>query len=169
MTVPLLLLAALSIITGYLGIPEFIRPVLPGPEGMGAPHEGLAAAGLMLLATLLGLGGIATAYVFYVKSPELPDRLIQRWREAYALSFNKWYVDEFYDRTIVQPTVALANGLWKYVEVEVIDAMVNGVGAATVVWGLALRLVQSGEVQHYALAMALGAVAILGLYLMLLL
>ena len=136
---------------------------------MGASHEGLAAAGLMLLATLLGLGGIATAYVFYVKSPELPDRLIQRWREAYALSFNKWYVDEFYDRTIVQPTVALANGLWKYVEVEVIDAMVNGVGAATVVWGLALRLVQSGEVQHYALAMALGAVAILGLYLMLLL
>ncbi|TLY23330.1 MAG: NADH-quinone oxidoreductase subunit L [Nitrospirae bacterium] len=168
MTAPLVILAVLSIITGYLGIPEFIRPVLPGPLEMGASHEGLAAAGLMLLATLLGLGGIATAYVFYVKSPELPDRLIQRWREAYALSFNKWYVDEFYDRTIVQPTVALANGLWKFVEVEVIDAMVNGVGAATVVWGLALRLVQSGEVQHYALAMALGAVAILGLYLMLL-
>src|SRR5947208_9936537 len=168
MTVPLLLLAALSIITGYLGIPDFIRPVLPGPEGMGATHEGLAAAGIMLLATLLGLGGIATAYVCYVISPELPDLLIQRWRKAYALSFNKWYVDEFYDRTIVQPTVALANGLWKFVEVEVIDAMVNGVGAATVVWGLALRLVQSGEVQHYALAMALGAVAILGLYLMLL-
>jgi NADH-quinone oxidoreductase subunit L len=54
------------------------------------------------------------------------------------------------------------------VDVAVIDGMVNGVGAATVLWGRALRLVQSGEVQHYALAMALGAVAILGMYLLLL-
>jgi len=169
MTVPLVILAALSIITGYLGIPTFIEPVLPGPGEMAVPHESPAAAGIMLLATLMGLGGIATAYIVYVKSPGLSDRLAQQWREAYALSFNKWYVDELYDRTIVQPTVALANGLWKVVDVGVIDAMVNGVGAATVLWGRALRLVQSGEVQHYALAMALGAVAILGLYVMLLL
>jgi NADH-quinone oxidoreductase subunit L len=168
MTVPLVILAALSIITGYLGIPGFIAPVLPGPEEMEVPHDSPAAAGIMLLATLMGLGGIATAYIAYVKSPGLPDRLAQQWREAYALSFNKWYVDELYDRTIVQPTVALANGLWKIVDVQVIDGMVNGVGAATVLWGRALRLVQSGEVQHYALAMALGAVAILGMYLLLL-
>src|SRR5205823_10042949 len=145
----------LSIVTGYLGIPGFIEPVLPGPKGVEAAHEGLAAAGIMLLATLMGLGGIATAYIVYVKSPGLPDRLAQQWRESYALSFNKWYVDELYDRTIVQPTVALANALWKIVDVQVIDGMVNGVGAATLLWGRALRLVQSGEVQHYALAMAL--------------
>jgi NADH-quinone oxidoreductase subunit L len=168
MTVPLVILAALSIVTGYLGIPGFIEPVLPGPGEMTVPHESPAAAGIMLLATLMGLGGIATAYIVYVKSPGLPDRLAQRWREAYALSFNKWYVDELYDRTIVQPTVTLANALWKIVDVAVIDGMVNGVGAATVLWGRALRLVQSGEVQHYALAMALGAVAILGMYLLLL-
>src|SRR5438309_991767 len=169
MTVPLVILAALSIVTGYLGVPAFIAPVLPGPGEMAVPHESPAAAGIMLLATLMGLGGIVTAYIVYVKSPGLPDRLAQQWREAYALSFNKWYVDELYDRTIVHPTVALANGLWKIVDVQVIDGMVNGVGAATVLWGRALRLVQSGEVQHYALAMALGAVAILGLYVMLLL
>jgi len=168
MTVPLLILAVLSIVTGYLGVPEFITPVLPGPDEMAAPHAGPAAAGIMLVATLMGLGGIAAAYIAYVKSPGLPDRLAQQWREAYALSFNKWYVDELYDRTIVQPTVALANGLWKIVDVEVIDAMVNGVGTAAVLWGRALRLAQSGEVQHYALAMALGAVAILGMYLLLL-
>jgi NADH-quinone oxidoreductase subunit L len=168
MTVPLVILAALSIFTGYLGIPGFIEPVLPGPGEMTVPHESPAASAIMLLATLMGLGGIATAYIVYVKSPGLPDRLAQQWREAYALSFNKWYVDELYDRTIVQPTVALANGLWKILDVQVIDAMVNGVGAATVLCGRALRLVQSGEVQHYALAMALGAVAILGMYLLLL-
>src|SRR2546426_9266398 len=111
MTVPLLILAALSIFTGYLGIPEFIEPVLPGPDEMAVPHESPAAAGIMLLATLMGLGGIATAYIVYVKSPGLPDRLAQQWREAYALSFNKWYGGQLYDRTIGQPTVALANSL----------------------------------------------------------
>ena len=75
-------------------------------------------------------------------------------------------MDELYDRLFVRPTVALASGLWKIVDVEVIDAMVNGVASATVLWGRALRLVQSGEVQHYALAMALGAVVILGMYLL---
>ncbi len=60
----------------------------------------------------------------------------------------------------------LANGLWRKVDVAVIDAMVNGVAAATVRWGRAMRLVQSGQVQHYALAMALGAVVILGMYLL---
>src|SRR2546425_12907898 len=101
----------------------------------------------------MGLGGIATAYIVYVKSPGLPDRLAQQWREAYAPSFNKWYVDELYDRTIVPPTVALAKGLWKIVDVQVIDGMVNGVGGATVLWGRALRRVQSGGGPHYALAM----------------
>jgi NADH-quinone oxidoreductase subunit L len=75
-------------------------------------------------------------------------------------------VDELYDRTIVKPTVDLANGLWRKVDVAVIDALVNGVASATVLWARGMRLVQSGEVQHYALAMALGAVVILGVYLL---
>lgn len=168
MTVPLLILAVLSIVTGYLGIPQFIAPVLPGPDEMAAPHTGLAAAGIMIAATLMGLGGIAAAYVVYVKSPGLPQQLAEKWKQVYALSFNKWYVDELYDRTFVTPTVDLANGLWRRVDVAVIDAMVNGVASATMLWGRTMRRVQSGQVQHYALAMALGAVVILGFYLMLL-
>jgi len=161
MTLPLIVLAILSIVTGYIGIPQFLEPVLKGPAGMEA-HDGPLL--LMLVAVAMAFGGIAAAWVVYVKSPGLPDRLAETWKQAYALSFNKWYVDELYDRTIVKPTVGLANGLWKKVDVAVIDAMVNGVGAATLLWGRGLRLVQSGQVQHYALAMALGAVMILGLY-----
>ncbi len=86
MTVPLAILAVLSILTGYLGIPQFLAPVLPGPEGMAVPHAHPATAGILLVATLMGLGGIATAYLVYVKAPGLPDRLAQQWREAYALS-----------------------------------------------------------------------------------
>jgi len=151
MTIPLIILAVLSILTGYLGIPQFLAPVLPRPEGMAVPHADPAAVGIMLLATLMGLGGIATAYLAYVKSPGLPQQLAEQWRNIYALSLNKWYVDELYDRTVVQPTVALANRLWKMVDMAVIDGMVNGVGGATVLWGRALRLLQSGELGMYLL------------------
>jgi NADH-quinone oxidoreductase subunit L len=166
MTMPLIILAILSIFAGYFGIPHFIEPVLQGPAG----HDGIAAHDgpllLKLIAIAMGIGGIVAAWVVYVKSPGLPDRLAEKWRRAYDYSFHKWYVDELYDRMIVKPTVNLANGLWRKVDVAVIDAMVNGVAAATVRWGRAMRLVQSGQVQHYALAMALGAVVILGMYLL---
>jgi len=163
MTAPLVILAVLSVFAGYFGIPHFIEPVLKGPEGLEA-HEGPFL--LKLVAVAMGLGGIAAAWFVYVKSPGLPQQLAERWKQAYAWSFNKWYVDELYDRTFVKPTVDLATGLWRRVDVAVIDAMVNGVGAAAVLWGRVMRLVQSGEVQHYALAMALGAVLMLGWYLL---
>jgi NADH-quinone oxidoreductase subunit L len=163
MTVPLVVLAILSIFAGYFGIPHFIEPVLQGPVGAEA-HDGPLL--LKLIAIAMGVGGIVAAWVVYVKSPGLPDRLAEKWRLAYDYSFHKWYVDELYDRTIVKPTVDLADGLWKKVDVAVIDAMVNGVGSAALLWAQGMRVVQSGQVQHYALAMALGAVAILGVYLL---
>jgi NADH-quinone oxidoreductase subunit L len=166
MTGPLIVLAVLAIVTGYVGIPGFIAPVLPGPSDFEAHHEGPVAIGIMVAATLMGLGGIFAAWFAYVKSPGLPDRLAQQWRQAYALSFNKWYVDELYDKVFVRPTVDVANLLWKFMDVAVIDKTVNGVAAAVLNWSRSLRLVQSGEVQHYALAMALGAVVILGMYLL---
>ena len=79
---------------------------------------------------------------------------------------NKWYVDEAYDRLFVQPTLATASELWKRVDVLVIDGTVNGL-ARVITWGgWLLRLIQSGETQHYALAMAVGIV-ILTAYLLL--
>ena len=164
MTVPLVMLAILSIATGYFHIPGFISPVLPSPGEV--HHGGPAANVIMLFASAMGIAGIVAAYIVYVRSPRLPQRLAEKWKQAYALSFNKWYVDELYDRTIVKPTVDLANGLWRKVDVAVIDALVNGVASATVLWARGMRLIQSGEVQHYALAMALGAVVILGFYLL---
>ena len=164
MTVPLVILAVLSVFAGYFGIPHFIEPVLPGPGDAAEHQEGPWL--LKLIAIAMAVGGIATAYVVYVKSPGLPDRLAQQWRQAYALSFNKWYVDELYDKVFVRPTVDVANLLWKFMDVAVIDKTVNGVAAAVLNWSRSLRLVQSGEVQHYALAMALGAVVILGMYLL---
>jgi NADH-quinone oxidoreductase subunit L len=163
-TAPLLVLAALSILSGYMGIPGFLEPVFHGPTAGG--HEGAASAAIMAMATLAGLLGIAGAYYLYVLHPGLPDRLARRWRKAYELSLHKWYVDEAYDRSFVRPTMRAAQSLWKHVDVRIIDGAVNGLARAIAWGGWLMRLTQSGETQHYAMGMALGAVVILTLYLL---
>src|SRR2546427_2479020 len=164
MTLPLIVLAALSIVTGYLGIPEFLGPMFETDAG-GAAHEGGAAIGIMVVATGLGLLGIAGAYYVYVFNPALPDQFARRWQSLYQASLNKWYVDEASDRTIVRPTFSVATELWKRVDVNVIDGAVNGVARAIAWGGWLLRVMQSGQTQHYALGMALGAVVLFTMFL----
>ena len=165
MTIPLIVLALLSIATGYLGIPEFLGPMFETGTG-GAGHEGGAAIAITIAATSMGLLGIAAAYYVYVLHPSLPDQFARRWQSLYRGSLNKWYVDEAYDRTIVRPTFSAATELWKRVDVAVIDGAVNGVARAIAWSGWILRLTQSGQTQHYALGMALGVVVILTVFLM---
>lgn len=161
MTIPLVMLAVLSIATGYLGIPQFLDPVF----GEGQGHHGSASLVIMAAATVLGLLGITTAYLLYVRSPAVADRLAIQWRTLYDLSLHKWYVDEAYDRLIVRPTFRMADRLWAILDVGVIDGAVNGVARAIAWWGWFMRLFQSGQTQHYALVMTLGAVLILTAYL----
>jgi NADH-quinone oxidoreductase subunit L len=161
-TAPLIVLAVLSIATGYIGIPEFLSPMF---EETGGAHGGEGTV-IMLVATAMGLLGIAGAYYAYVLQPSLPERWARQWRTAYEWSLHKWYVDEAYDRGIVRPTFAAADELWKRIDVAIIDGAVNGIARA-IAWGAwFLRLVQSGQAQHYALGMALGAVVILTMFLL---
>jgi NADH-quinone oxidoreductase subunit L len=165
MTIPLMVLAVLSIITGYLGIPEFLEPMF-ATDSEGSGHDAGGSVVVMLLASAAGLLGIAGAYYVYVLNPSLPDRWAREWRTAYQLSLNKWYVDEAYDRSFVRPTFVAATELWKHVDVAVIDGAVNGVARA-IAWGAwLLRLIQSGQMQHYVLGMALGGLVILTVFLM---
>jgi NADH-quinone oxidoreductase subunit L len=165
MTIPLMVLAVLSIITGYFGIPEFLEPMF-ATEGSGASQHASGSLMIMLLASVAGLLGIAGAYYVYVLNPSLPDRWARQWRTVYQLSLNKWYFDEIYDRNIVRPTLSAAAELWKHVDVAVIDGAVNGVARA-IGWGAwILRLIQSGQTQHYVLGMALGGLVILTMFLM---
>jgi len=162
-TVPLMVLAVLSIVTGYVGLPEFLQHSFPGMESSG--HHGPAGTGIMIVATLCGLTGIGAAYMIYVKSPHLPDRLMNQWQTLYRLSLNKWYADEAYDKIIVNPTFRLANEMWKKVDVAIIDGAVNGVARGFAWCGWVARMVQTGETQNYALGMTVGAVLILSAYL----
>ncbi|MGQ0667391.1 MAG: NADH-quinone oxidoreductase subunit L, partial [Nitrospiraceae bacterium] len=162
-TTPLLILAVFSILTGYLGIPAFLEPVFSTQQDS-AVHHGGAGLIIMIAATAMGLGGIAGAYYVYVLNPDLPDRLAQRWTSLYEGSLNKWYMDEGYDRAFVRPTLTTASELWKRIDVKVIDGAVDGVARA-VAWGAwLLRLIQSGQTQHYALAMAMGVLVIVTVF-----
>jgi NADH-quinone oxidoreductase subunit L len=159
MTTPLLILAVFSILTGYLGIPSFLEPVFStGSEAQA--HYGSAGLAIMIAATAMGLIGIAAAYYVYVLNPSLPERLAGQWATLYRASLNKWYVDEVYDHLFVRPTLTAASGLWKRIDVAVIDGAVNGIARGIAWSGWLLRLIQSGQTQHYALAMAVGIVVL---------
>jgi NADH-quinone oxidoreductase subunit L len=184
MTIPLMLLAVLSVIGGFVQVPlmaggqrldAFLDPVfgdlqrLTGGVAESAMAHGAGAAHdpgfeILMMAVSLGVAllGIFTAYRFYVKDTQAPHRLAERARGLYELLWHKWWVDEIYDARIVQPIVRLSNRLWKDVDAAVVDGAVNGVGKKVEAGSGWLRLAQTGYVQLYALILTLGMVVVFG-------
>jgi NADH-quinone oxidoreductase subunit L len=173
MTVPLMVLAVLSIIGGYIGVPKslggrnnfesFLSPVF-GEKGEIALHPISTEYLLMALSVVVALLGIFFAYRFYVKSPELPKSLAQRFSFPYKLLLNKYYVDELYFKIIVNPLLKFATFLWQFFDVKIIDGFANGL-ANTVNWFAGIsRKVQTGYVRNYALAMVFGVILILAYF-----
>jgi NADH-quinone oxidoreductase subunit L len=117
-----------------------------------------------IISTIVALGGIFVAYLTYITGTISAAAVSRRFSGLYDFLYNRWYIDDFYDRTIVQPFKNLATVLWRVVDVEIIDGAVNGV--AGLVTGLSgrLRTLQTGLVANYALAIALGMVVIIGVY-----
>ena len=138
MTVPLMILAGLSLLGGLLlGFPpehgwlnEFLAPVIAG-EGAEA-HHGFGAVDFALMAAsvLVALAGWWTAYTMYVRKPELAPLWAVRFQGAYTLLLNMYWVDELYDALVVEPSKRLGLA-WGWFDRVVIDGMVNGVGRMT--------------------------------------
>ena len=174
MTLPLAVLAVLSIVGGYVGLPdrwlwgdrfsEFLAPVLP-VQGHEQHSAGLETA-LMAVSILAAAAGIALAYLFYVRSPEIPGRLSARFRGAYDALLNKYWVDELYGATAVGGTFWLADALWRFVDVTIIDGTVNGIGRVIQLQSSLWRRLQTGNVQHYALTFLGGAILVVGYFLL---
>ena len=157
MCVPLVMLAILSLAGGYLfKVPEFLAEVVPAVKE--APED----FGYMIIASAVGLIGIALAYLMYVAMPTLPDSIAGNLKGLYTLVYNKYFVDEIYDATIVKPVV---NGsrvvLWRGADVGLIDGLVNGMGTFARKIGGGLRLMQSGNIRSYATWVLLGSVAVI--------
>jgi NADH-quinone oxidoreductase subunit L len=134
-----------------------------GEEGAAAEHhvsnETIIAFGVA--STIAALAGIGLAYATYsARTIEAPE---ERASALYRFLRDKWRWDELYDKAIVRPLSALADGLWRVVDVRIIDGAVNGVGYG--IGALSQRHVQTGLVTNYALAIALGMVVLVALYL----
>jgi NADH-quinone oxidoreductase subunit L len=175
MTIPLMILAVLSIVAGWVGLPHgvlwgdafghYLAPVLAPHDALG--HHEIAGSTVLLLTlvtTSVALGGIFVAYSFYLKSPGTADRLAERFHGIYVLLWNKYWVDEIYDRLIITPYGIVSTFFWKVVDAMLIDGVVNGVGIAIGKTSDVWRRAESGNVQHYAAAMLVGAVVTCGVY-----
>ena len=132
----------------------------------GAKAEGTEKT-LMGASVLVALLGIGIAAYFFLMNRALADGIASTFSAVYRTLLNKYWIDELYDATIVQPLKWLSDHvLWKVVDVWIIDGIVNGVGVFTRGSAALLRMLQTGSVRTYAASLVLGVVLILGYYLM---
>lgn len=174
MTVPLVILAILAFIGGYIGLPHvlgggawfenFLRPVFPGAHGeAGAIHHSAGLEyGLMLTSVIAAGIGILLAYMIYISKPERAKSLGARFSGIYNILWNKYYVDEFYNAAVVQPVIKLGRIFWQITDVKGVDGFANG-SAALIGWVSGkIRIVHTGLVRNYILVFTLGVIIILG-------
>ncbi len=155
MTVPLIVLAVLSLIGGFLPVPQFLEPMFPKLAEQSEKWLEYTAVGA-------GLFGIALAYIMYVLSPSLAGSLANTFSGLYRLLYHKYFVDEAYDAAIVEPIVQGSRSvLWKGVDRGLIDGTVNGIGARSRNIGGALRRLQSGNIRSYAAWVVLGSILVI--------
>jgi len=103
------------------------------------------------------LGGLALAWLFYIRRPELPGQLAENQRPLYLFLLNKWYFDEIFDFLFVRPAKAIGRFLWKKGDGAVIDGGINGLAMGIVPFFTRIAgRAQSGYIFHYAFAMVLG-------------
>jgi NADH-quinone oxidoreductase subunit L len=120
-----------------------------------------------VISTVVAAAGILIAYLAYIKESPIfsPTVWATRFRPLYVLFYNKFYFDEIYEYCIVHPLYWVSDRvLWQVVDMRIIDGAVNGVASLFSYSSSQLRRVQTGFVANYALAIAIGAVVIVGVY-----
>ena len=144
------------------------------PGGPGATGAGEAGGGdeesleltLMVVSSIVALLGIGIAAFIWLKRREIADKAARTFHGVYTLLLNKYYVDEIYDATIVQPIrIVSQEGLWRGVDVHIIDGAVNGTASIVEGGSSLMRRLQTGSVRAYAGSLLIGVVLILGYYL----
>ena len=164
MTIPLIILAILSLAGGWIGIPEllvkggdkftaFLSPVIPVHAAVGDEHP--PEIMLMLLSTGLIIIVILIAWFLFRNYKQKEES-----KGFGKILEHKWYVDELYDKFIVNPIHRFSWFLNKVIEHSVIDRIVNGVGKSVNYGSRQLRLMQSGQVGSYILLMVVAMLLI---------
>jgi NADH-quinone oxidoreductase subunit L len=113
-------------------------------------------------AVWLAAAGVATAWFFYLKRPELPAAIVDRIRWLHTLLVNKYYMDDFNDQVIARGSRMLGTGLWRGGDAAIIDGiLIDGSARAVGLFAGVARRVQSGLMYHYAFAIMLGLFGLL--------
>jgi NADH-quinone oxidoreductase subunit L len=176
-TLPLVLLAIPSVIIGALTIGpmlfgDFLKDaVFVNGEHHHAMHElahefhgavGMALHAVTTLPFWLALGGVVTAWVFYLKAPAIPAAFDRALKPLRVVLENKYYMDWVNEHILAAGARLLGRGLWKGGDVTLIDGLVINGSAKTVGWfGQVVRLFQTGYIYHYALVMLVGVFALM--------
>src|SRR5690606_1119444 len=166
MTIPLIVLAVLSVVAGFVNTPfrfaleHFLEPAFEGVQ-MAHPPEGwsmfLILAGL---STLAGIAGVAAAWLTYNRPPEAWQRFQEGFGRLWTAWENAYWVDDVYGATIVGPGRRLAEFAAFQVDARGVDGAVNGLGAAVARIGSVLRGLQAGFVRNYAAGFAAGVLVV---------
>jgi NADH-quinone oxidoreductase subunit L len=182
MTIPLAILAVLSIAGGWMAAPalmggvnhfqHFLAPVLSSAAepATAAAAETSGGAGifqaLVGAPVIAGLLGFLLAWWMYIKSPETPASLAQSLSGPYKLLYGKYFIDEIYQAVIVRPLVWFSeNVLWHVVDERAIDGTVNGIATVSRETGDRLRHANTGNIRSYATWIVLGVVVFTSLLL----
>jgi len=174
MTVPLMVLGALSVVGGFLSIPpiftghesihfslhHWLHPVLANSEVHIAEHYAHASSvewGLMALSVSVGALAFFATWVLYKGKDKLYDVFAARAPRLHDALWNKWFVDEIYEATLIKPLVLFSReGLWRIIDEVVIDGVVNLVADGGKVTALLVGRVHSGDLRASAGVMVLG-------------
>jgi NADH-quinone oxidoreductase subunit L len=155
------------IVDGFVQIPfvddlinVYLRPSFAGDpvyeKVITEPSDALTVFGLVLSAAL-SIGGIALAYVIWVRRRDTaPAAFRARFRALYELSFNKWYFDELYDAVFVKPGATAGRFAANVFERVVIDGLVNGTVTVVRAGSSVVRAAQDGFLRVYAALLLLG-------------
>lgn len=182
MTIPLIILAILSALGGFLGIPyalgfwfshhpnfleHFLEPVFKDANmvlGLGGHHLATAEYILMIVSVGIALFGIWLAYKWYYYDEKWtsPRKIASSIKPVHKMLWNKYYIDEVYFRAVVDPIITSSRSFfWKFFDLKIIDGIVNGLATITVELGERIRKIQTGFAQTYAIYMIAGAIILL--------
>jgi NADH-quinone oxidoreductase subunit L len=168
MTIPLIVLAVLSVLGGALGLPEFwhlpnwmhhhLEPVIQRANYSSLSHT--TEWTLMGLAVVSALAITYITYVMFVKKKTLPAEREEDLSGWQRVVYNKYYVDEIYDALFRKPLDGISRIFHRFFDNELIDGIVNGAGSGVRAIGASVRYLQSGNIGFYLMSMVLGIVLI---------
>ncbi len=170
-TIPLIVLAVLSVFGGFFGVPHIFHIL---PNSMELLFQGFFAKVqvghgkvltewiLMVLSVIFALMAWYIASRVYKSGFEIASRLREKWEWAYKISLNKWYVDELYNILLIRPSYNFTTHfLWRLFDLNVVDRIVNTSGTVALFAGKTIRPLQNGLTQNYALIFTVGTFIVL--------